>query len=64
MENGRLIMKCCICGRVKSEHGWEYQLSDQKNTNLYSHGFCAVCYETEIRKIKMQAMLPQVILAR
>lgn len=58
MENKKLIMKCCICGRVKTEGGWEYQFRGQPDTALCSHGFCAVCYEAEVKKIKMQTAMP------
>lgn len=58
MENRKFIMKCCICGRVKTDEGWEYQFREQVDENLCSHGFCTVCYELEIKKIRMQAVLP------
>lgn len=53
MENKKVIMKCCICGRVKMDGGWEYQFREPGNVNLCSHGFCTVCYELEIKKIRM-----------
>ena len=52
MENTKVIMKCCICGRVKTDDGWEYQFCEQ-NENLCSHGFCTACYELEVKKIGM-----------
>ena len=57
MENKKFIMKCCISGRVKTDDGWEYQFREQ-DENLCTHGFCTVCYEMEVRKIKMRAELP------
>jgi len=64
MDNGKLIMKCCICGRIKTEHGWDYEYGGRQDGNLCSHGFCSVCYETEIRKMRMQVVLPQIALSR
>lgn len=58
MENNKIIMKCCICGRVKTDDGWEYQFQEQVDENLCSHGFCTVCYGLEIKKIRMQTALP------
>lgn len=62
MENNKLVMKCCVCGRVKTNAGWEYQFREQENEDLCSHGFCTVCYEAEIRKIRMQAAAPALAL--
>jgi len=58
MENKKFVMKCCVCGRVKTDDGWEYQFRGQEDENLCSHGFCTVCYELEIQKIRMQGVLP------
>lgn len=58
MENKKVIMQCCICGRVKTDDGWEYQFREPDDGNLCSHGFCAVCYELEIKKIRIQTALP------
>jgi hypothetical protein len=63
MENKKLIMKCCICGRVKTEDGWEYQFRERENEDLCSHGFCTVCYEAEIMKIRIETVAPAVALA-
>lgn len=64
MENKRVIMKCCICGRVKTDDGWEYRFYGQDDGALCSHGFCTVCYEAEIKKIKIQTALPAMMLYR
>jgi hypothetical protein len=60
MEGKKHIMQCCICGRVKTEQGWQYQYHDRREQSSSSHGFCTACYETEVRKIKMQMTLPPV----
>ena len=57
MENNSLIMKCCICGRIKTDEGWQYQFCEQDD-DMCSHGFCTSCYEQEIQKIKFQAVIP------
>jgi hypothetical protein len=58
MKNQKVIMKCCVCGRVKTDNGWEYQFRKVDSENLCSHGFCMACYELEIKKVRMQAVLP------
>lgn len=58
MENKKFIMKCCVCGRVKTDDGWEYQFREQEDESLCSHGFCTVCYELEIKKVSMRAAWP------
>lgn len=52
-----VIMKCCICGREKTEQGWQYQSRTDESRVVCSHGFCAACYAAEIMKIRMQTML-------
>ncbi|MDD5482139.1 MAG: hypothetical protein PHP98_00595 [Kiritimatiellae bacterium] len=58
MENKKVLMKCCICGRVKTDVGWEYQFHEADAGHFCSHGFCNVCYELEVKKIRLQAALP------
>lgn len=60
MENGTIITKCCICGRIKTGDAWEFR-GDQ-DESACSHGFCSICYEAEIKKIKLQAAFPAVML--
>jgi len=63
MESSKLIMKCCVCGRVKTDHGWDYEFRGGDDQNVCSHGFCAACYEMEVRKMQMQSAFPQMALS-
>ena len=56
----KIIMKCCICGREKTEQGWQYRSRSDEINLLCSHGFCASCYETEMMKLRMQMTLAAV----
>jgi len=53
-EEKQVVMKCCICGREKTEHGWQYLTRDSETNILCSHGFCAPCYATEMMKMRLQ----------
>jgi hypothetical protein len=53
----QFIMKCCICGRERTEQGWQYHSRSDEKNRIYSHGFCAPCYETEMLKLRMQMTL-------
>ncbi|MBU4199086.1 MAG: hypothetical protein KKE37_05595 [Verrucomicrobia bacterium] len=63
-EEKQFVMKCCICGREKTDRGWEYRFRADEQNILCSHGFCAPCYETEIMKIRLQTTLATVPLYR
>ena len=60
MEQASIRMKCCICGRVKTQGGWEYQFRENEDESSFSHGFCTTCYEEEMKKIRLYAALPAV----
>ncbi len=57
-QTSQMIVKCCICGREKTEYGWEYVFQAPQNEMVYSHGFCSVCYEKELMKAKMHHLSP------
>ena len=52
-----IVMQCCICGREKTEQGWQYRYRSKEDETTCSHGFCEQCYATEIMKIKMQTVM-------
>jgi hypothetical protein len=52
-----IVMKCCICGREKTEQGWQYRDQSDEAARIYSHGFCSACYENEIMKMRFQTAL-------
>jgi ribosomal protein L44E len=47
-------LECCVCGRTKTEKGWEkvHTPADE----IRSHGYCPACFEDTMREIaRMQA---------
>lgn len=52
-----MIMKCCVCGREKTDQGWQYRPRTEEDEPSTSHGLCAPCYEAEIMKVRLQAGL-------
>lgn len=52
-----IVMKCCICGREKTEAGWQYRSRPDEADVRCSHGFCAPCYESEIMKLRLQTLM-------
>ncbi len=60
MNASKVVMKCCVCGREKTDLGWQYAIATEKPQCVYSHGFCSTCYDVEILKAKMRLMGPAV----
>lgn len=56
MNANKVVMKCCVCGREKTDLGWQYLIAAEE-PRVYSHGFCATCYDQEILKAKMRLMV-------
>jgi len=56
MQSMKVITKCCICGRERDDvlGIWQYRFAPEEPGVTYSHGFCSVCYETEIMKLKLR----------
>ena len=57
MNNKKFIVKCCVCGREKTEQGWLYSSDPVKEDVMLSHGFCSFCYPTELMKIKCRTTM-------
>lgn len=49
-----IVMQCCVCGREKTEDGWQYRFRAATDDVICSHGFCAPCYETEMRRMQLR----------
>lgn len=64
MNGNKVITKCCICGREKTEQGWQYMVASSESKIVYSHGFCSDCYDVEIMKAKMRLVLPALAVLR
>ena len=58
MTGNQVVTKCCICGREKTDQGWQYTFQADKPKSLYSHGFCSTCYDAEVMKAKMRLAVP------
>ena len=64
MNANKVITKCCICGREKTDQGWQYTFSANEPKNVYSHGFCSACYDAEVMKAKMRLAMPAMAMLR
>ena len=58
MNGNKVVTKCCICGREKTDQGWQYTVSANEPNSVYSHGFCSACYDVEVMKAKMRLVVP------
>ena len=50
-----MVMKCCVCGRVRDETGWRYRFVPVAEGERVSHGFCEDCYENEMMKMQWES---------
>ena len=57
MSKKKLITKCCICGREKTEQGWIYRADLVEEDVMFSHGLCSFCYQKELMKIKYRTAM-------
>jgi hypothetical protein len=64
MNENKVVTKCCICGREKTEQGWQYTFSVSESKSVYSHGFCTACYDVEVMKAKMRLTMPALAVLR
>jgi len=61
MNANNVITKCCICGREKTDQGWQFADLAGKPDSVYSHGFCSACYDAEVMKAKMRLTMPALV---
>jgi len=64
MNGNKVVTKCCICGREKTDQGWQYTFEASETQSVYSHGFCSACYDVEVMKAKMRLALPAIAMLR
>ena len=64
MNGNKVVAKCCICGRVKTDQGWQYAFQVNEPNSVYSHGFCSSCYDVEVMKAKMRLAMPAMAVLR
>lgn len=56
MQPKKVIVRCCICGREWDGMlgVWSYRMTTPASGDRCSQGFCNVCYDTEIMKLKLR----------
>ena len=64
MNGNKVVTKCCICGREKTDQGWQYTFQANELNCVYSHGFCSSCYDEEVMKAKMRLAMPAMAVLR
>lgn len=64
MQKNNLIMKCCVCKRVKTDNGWHYQFVPLETDESVSHGYCPACYRKALAKIEAMVVGNELQLAR
>lgn len=64
MNAKQVVIRCCICGREKTDQGWQYAFRANESNSICSHGFCAACYDLEVMKAKLRLTLPAVAVLR
>ena len=57
MENKKVVMICCVCGRERTEQGWQYRDRKPVDGEVWSHGFCDHCYEIEMMKMRWESRM-------
>lgn len=59
MNGKRVVVKCCVCGREKTDQGWEFRFAPENPAEeIYSHAFCSACYATELMKLQLSLQMP------
>lgn len=48
----KTIMKCCICQRIRTDKGWDYQFMVLAEDETFAHGYCPRCYQQALREIE------------
>lgn len=64
MKKNNIIMKCCVCQRVKTDRGWDYQFIALDDSDVFSHGYCPVCYKKAIQDLESEALINAIQLTR
>lgn len=64
MNGKTIILKCCICGRERTDAGWQYQYREIQQTEAISHALCTSCFQKELMKVKMETQLISQVMVR
>lgn len=52
----KVLVKCCVCSRIKNDENWDYGSDVDHDTHMVSHGYCPECYENIIRSLFSEKM--------
>ena len=47
-----MIIKCCVCGRIRSDFGWIQENLVDMSSDRVSHGYCPQCAEQAFAMIR------------
>lgn len=64
MKQNDIILKCCVCDRIKTDWGWDYQFASFDEDKLFSHGYCPSCYMRIVQEIEDEPVTEALALAR
>jgi len=56
MQKNSVIMKCCVCKRIKTDHGWQYKFVSTIEGEFFSHGYCPVCYKKALTQLEIETV--------
>lgn len=54
MDKNNIIMKCCVCKRIKTDRGWQYRFVPVETGEFFSHGYCPVCYKKALSQLEIE----------
>jgi len=64
MKKNNIIMKCCVCQRIKTDHGWDYHFMATSGNEVISHGYCPLCYQDAMDELETVSTRRTLELAR
>lgn len=63
MNKKNVVMICCVCGRDRTDSGWQYSERKPALGEVLSHGFCDHCYEMEMMKMRWESRMSELAAA-
>lgn len=64
MQKNSVIMKCCVCKRIKTDRGWQYRFVPTSEGDFFSHGYCPVCYKQALARLDLETTTSVLEVAR
>jgi len=53
MNKTLLIVRCCVCKRVRLDAGWRH-FPEPSGDVMYSHGYCPKCYQEAMLAVDLE----------